>query len=136
MTMDELAASLPNGFHDARLSTLSVDYSNREAVLNLDIWVGNLRAKADDDRETYRQAQISLSGLLFWVSEPPDAAYPYQHDGPLMIDVGAMQDFAKPASITLPPIPNDAFANWIFVRDWNAFIFLAAKGARLAWRTT
>ena len=71
MTFDDLAISLPNGFHDAELKSIMIDYTRREARLILDIWV------ADDvsmeEREAYRPAEVTLSGLLFWVSEPPDA---------------------------------------------------------------
>jgi hypothetical protein len=40
MTLDELAVSLPNGFHDAELKTLALDYERREARLVLDLWSG------------------------------------------------------------------------------------------------
>jgi hypothetical protein len=33
----------------------------------------------------------------------------------------------------LPPIPPRKFANWIFVNEWNAFVFFAAGEASLAW---
>jgi hypothetical protein len=36
-------------------------------------------------------------------------------------------------TLPLPPIPERSFANWVFVTDWNAFIYLAAEEARLEW---
>jgi len=132
MNLDELAASLPNGLHDARLHKIIVDYGNHEARFIFDIWVGNMNAKIDSKREVYRKEEVILSGLLFLASEPPDSAYLLQQDGPLIVDVGAMHAISKPISIKIPPLPKGAFVNWIFVRNWNSFMYVAANDARLA----
>lgn len=132
MTLDELAVSLPNGFHDAIVYTIAIDYLRHQARFDLDIWVGNLDANDSEQREAYKRAELTLSGLEFWATEPPDASYPYRQDC-LTIDIGPMHALAAPVSSKLPPIPPDAFANWIFVSEWNAFIYLAAKDAQLAW---
>jgi hypothetical protein len=31
----------------------------------------------------------------------------------------------------LPSVPQNAFANWIYVNGWNAFIYVAAEDAEL-----
>jgi hypothetical protein len=131
MTFDDLAISLPSGFHDAELKSLTIDYTKREARLILDVWV------ADDlnseEREAYRLAEVILSGLLFWVSEPPDVRYPFNKAGGKRIDIGPMKLLKERDFVKLPPIPDDAFVNWIFVSDWNAFIYVAAQDAALKW---
>jgi hypothetical protein len=48
--------------------------------------------------------------------------------------MGAMHLLKKTPTMNLPPIPNGAFANWIYLGDWNAFIFVAAQDAHLQWR--
>ena len=128
MTMDELIASLPNGLYDAELGTVAIDFANRTVRLDLNIWVGD-----DEELEAYRRAQVTLSGLLFWVSEPPDPSYPFASPRPLWIDAGPLTDDLPEKQPALPPVPQGAFANWLFVRDWNAFIYVAAEDASLTW---
>ncbi len=128
MTMDELADSLPNGFHDAELAAVTIDFPKREARLALEIWVGD-----DEHREAYRQAEVTLSGLIFWASEPPDSRYPYGEPESVKIDVGPIARLDPERRSALPPIPQSAFANWLYVNEWNAFIYSAAENARLEW---
>jgi hypothetical protein len=132
MTLDELAASLPNGFHDAELSAVAIDFSKRQASLTLDIWIGDMEER-EEEREAYRAAEVTLSGLIFWVSEAPDARYAYGEPKPLIIDAGPLTELPPEKRPRLPPIPNAAFSNWLFVVDWNAFIYVAAEDARLKW---
>ncbi len=129
MTLDGLAASLPNGFHDAELMTIAIDFIKREVRLTLDIWIGD-----DKEREAYRQAEVTLSGLIFWVSEAPDSRYPYGEPRSLRIDAGSLTELHPEKRPTLPSIPQSAFSNWLFVVDWNAFIYVAAEDACLKWR--
>jgi len=133
MTIDELAASLPNGFHDARLKAVSIDYVNCVATLELDVWIGELEAASYSEREKYRPGRVRLSGLIFWVCEPPGIGYPYDIGRGLRIDTGTMQTLATPPSMPLPSAPQECFINWIFVADWNAFIYVAARDALLTW---
>jgi hypothetical protein len=132
MTLDGLADSLPNGFHDAELHAVAIDYVKSEARLILDIWVAD-DVKNPDEIESYRLAEIILSDLVFWVSEAPDSRSPYGEAGPLTIDIGPMANLETKEPLQLPPLRSGAFANWIFVTDWNAFIYLAAQDSRLRW---
>jgi hypothetical protein len=129
-TLDDLSASLPNGFHDAELQRLEIDYMKREAKFIVDIWVGDM---GTEQREVYRLAEVTLSGLLFWVSEPPDASYPYDVAGGERIDIGSLAALKERGNLKLPPIPNDAFENYIFLTEWNACHYIAAQDARLIW---
>jgi hypothetical protein len=132
MTLDEIAASIPNGFHDAELNSLTIDYAKREARLILDIWVADDQENPEE-LESYRPAEVTLSGLVFWVSEPPDPRYPYGKPGAQRIDIGPLATLERKETLHLPPVPPGAFANWVFVTDWNAFVYVAAEGARLKW---
>jgi hypothetical protein len=133
MTLDELRNSLPNGLHDARLKTVSVDYTKQEARLALDIWVGDLDSEIESEREAYKEAEVTLNGLLFWVSEPPQADHPYQKARSVKIDAGSVATLAEPPKTKLPAVPADISVNWIYVNDWNACIYVAAKSAQLKW---
>ena len=134
MTLDELAATLPNGFHDAYLKALAIDYVAREARLLLDIWIGSPRAANEDQREAYREGEVVLTGIVFFVCEPPDARYLHQSEVGLRIDTGAITACANPPSTTLPNVPDGDFVNWIYVTELNAFMYVAARDAQLIWR--
>jgi hypothetical protein len=131
MTPDEIAASLPNGFHDAELKSLAIDYVKREARLILDMWIGEMQP--EEERETYRLAEFTLSDLLFWVTEPPHPDYPFKEAGAQRIDMGALETLPQRDAVKLPPLPQEYFGNWIFVVSWNAFIYFAAKNSELKW---
>jgi len=132
MTLDDIAASLPNGFHDAVLKTVSLDFVNCEAKLRLSVWIGEPGANTDAERELYRNAEVCLEGLVYWISEPPRTK-DYLHKGALVFDMGALETLAEPPSSPPPEAPADSFTNWLFVRDWNAFVFVAARDSRLSW---
>ena len=78
MTFDQLDNELPNGFHDAELHALTIDYLNRSAVLRMAFDFGNPDGLK---REDYRIAELRISGLVFCVIDPPDPKYPYVPDG-------------------------------------------------------
>lgn len=132
MTLEEISDSLPNGFHDAQIKKLNLDYVNREATFDLEIWIGTDSSTKGEERDAYREARLTLSQLLFCVVEPPDPNYPYQEGKPLWVDAGSSLPTQTSTSIRLPePLPEGAFIHWFFVNNWNAFIHVAAENARL-----
>jgi hypothetical protein len=129
MTLDEIADTLPNGFHDAQIKSINIDYVRRVAILDMEI----LMADSIEDRtETYRAAQLILSRLLFLVIEAPDSKYPYQEERALWVDAGSEKSTETLAPRPRPtPLPDNAFTHWFFVNNWNAFIHVAAMDAAL-----
>jgi hypothetical protein len=128
MTIDDIAAELPNGFHDALLRTLKVDYVSRRATLELRVCVGDPDAPTEIEREAYRPLTLSISGLLWCVVEPPKSVAGKSGDE-LWIDAGPVSSLKeKPA---IPAVPANAFAWWIFVHEWNAFMYIAGSEASL-----
>jgi hypothetical protein len=128
---DKIEASLPNGFHDAELQKLVIDYVAMEVQVTLDVWIGLM---GDSElRESYRKAVLTLSGLIFWISEAPSFDYPYDLSGGINIDSGSIADLEEASKDHLPPIPSDAFGNYFYVNDWNSLIFFAEKDASLTW---
>ena len=126
MTLAEISSSLPNGFHDAKLMTLDVDFSARVLNLRLAIWVGDMAVPTT--RERYRPAQVYVSGLQFMVIEPPDSRYPFLK-GPLTVD---LMD-ADASLAVLGSLTPESFAARLYVGQWNAFIHIGALDARLTW---
>jgi hypothetical protein len=128
MTLEDIAASLPNGFHDALLRTLTVDYVSRRATLNLRVWVGDVDARREADREAYRAVTLTISGLLWWIVESPQNVTGATGEE-LWIDAGPLSSLQTKPDV--PSVSDDAFAWWIFVRQWNAFMYIAGSDASL-----
>ncbi len=128
MTLDEIDASLPHGFHDAQLASYSISFADRTAHLELAIWMG-----VPEATETYRRASLHLKGLHYWIVEPPDTNYPFNAAQDLTIDIGRTADFKDAPAGQLPPVPPGTFENSVYVEQWNARIYLAAQIAELQW---
>jgi hypothetical protein len=69
-TLVEIAQSLPNGFHDARVRECHWDFVARTLAFELDIWVAEDAVATE--RERYRPARLLIVGLAFCQMEPPD----------------------------------------------------------------
>ncbi|MGH9423339.1 MAG: hypothetical protein ACRD3J_25420 [Thermoanaerobaculia bacterium] len=129
MTFNEVAASLPNGFHDAELQRFEMDYVHRTLRFDLVVWIG----KMDDSRrrELYRPARLTLDDVAFLVIEPPDVNYPWLKAGRIAIDAGEGQ---PPESSTgLPAAPAGARTAWMYLGDLNRFLLFCAGSASLEW---
>lgn len=85
MTIFELNASFPHGFHDALLHGYSVDLIGRSARLELELCVGDSRSNVSAEREAYRRAVVHLAGVDYFIVDPPDARY--ERAAPWMIDL-------------------------------------------------
>jgi hypothetical protein len=136
VTLEELDATLPSGFHDSYVSTLTIDYVQRKATLDIQVWIGSMAAPRGLDREKWRPGRLELSGLLFCAIDPPDSTYDYAKPAPLWIDVSPWEALQTARQDSLVRgLPAGAFASRIFVQQWNAFIRVAAMKASLTWLT-
>lgn len=128
MTLDELAAALPNGFHDALLHRYEVDVERCTAVLEVSLWMGDLHDADSAARERHERTRLVLDGVRFFHVEQPAPRYPYGGSRPVRIDV-CDPDPHHPLTKELPA---GVFAARFFVAEWNAFIHVAAEDADLA----
>jgi hypothetical protein len=129
MTFEEVAASLPNGFHDSELQRFEMDYVHRTLRFDLVIWIGDI----DDSqrRELYRPARLTLDDVAFLVIEPPDINYPWLKAGPIRIDTGGGQPHQS--SSTLPVAPVGTRTTWMYLGELNGFLLLSGGNASLEW---
>jgi len=139
MTLEELAHTLPNGFHDSALKSLSVDYERRTVHLEMSLKVGDSDGP-QEQRDDVRDAHIQVSGLLFLVVDPPSttAGYDFKSPGELWIVDGyetrSIPEFAKTISRDLmEALPPEAFAQSFFVSEWNSYIHIAARDCAMKW---
>lgn len=132
MTFEQIEGTLPNGFHDAGLLELAVDYESRRAVLNLEVHVGT---PDDADPERYRRATVTVTGLHLAAIDAPDAHYPFLPDGsPLWVQGASIRPGDNAAiDAALAALPADSVTYRFFVVDWNSFIYLAGANAEFRW---
>ena len=77
MTLEELIIKLPNGLHDARLMSLSLDYVTRSAVRRMQI----LGVASDGGAvDNYKVATLRITGLCFCTLELPFPDEPFVPD--------------------------------------------------------
>jgi hypothetical protein len=132
MTFQDLENSLPNGFHDAKLKSVSIDYVERLLTMQMEILVGTPEAK---DRDEYRNATLTVTGLYFYVIEPPAVNYPFiTKHRPIRVsgDEGwpdSLTDLAASLAQTNPAFTYHRF----FSDNWNSFIYVAADDVQLSW---
>jgi len=134
VTLIELERSLPNGFHDAHINSFSVDYVKREATITLDVLVGSPDGKNEIEREAYRKCILKLTGLEYFIIDPPDTTYNYTKPGTPWIDASPLESAKLNSNIKLPPLQSEnAFAYLFFVQDWNSSFYVAATDSSLKW---
>jgi hypothetical protein len=128
VTPSELLAALPNGFHDAFLRDLRIDFTRGEARLHLEFWVGDLDASDETLREARRSGVLLLTGLASMTTEPPGSGCRFSDEDGLWVDGGFG---AYPGD---PPPPDDGLLRlWLFVETWNARMTFTCTGLAVAW---
>ena len=134
MTLDQLDRSLPNGFHDAKIFSLELDYVAGIAKFHLNLLVG-WPDDPEPECEAYREATLIISGLCFCSIDPPSAKYPFLPDGePIRMAGAKAKNDAPPFTPDLvAQFPAGSWCYHFFVDDWNASINIAARDAAVIW---
>ena len=132
VTLEELENSLPNGFHDAEIQRICIDYQQRIMTIDMAVFVGDVDAPLEK-REAYREGALVISGLQFATIEPPDARYPFSTPGASRIDACDMTKNLDPS--LLQALPEGSFVRSFFVDDWNTFLHIAGLRAEIQWKT-
>jgi hypothetical protein len=135
MTFGELARSLPNGVHDAEICRIAIDYCARTVVLEVNFWVGDLDALEESRREERRRGIVTADGLVFCAIDAPDPGIPTAGGGPLTVSGDVLRPGTFPAHGRIPSrTPPGTSRYRLFVSEWNAFIYIAAKSVTVAWQ--
>jgi hypothetical protein len=69
LTIEELERTLPNGFHDAEISTIRLDYVKRITSMELTIWMDDLQV-SPEFKELYRDAVLEFEGMQSVILDP------------------------------------------------------------------
>ncbi len=132
MTFEELDEKLPNGFHDAKIHAINVDFAGRRVVIRMGLLTG---LPETESPEGWRAATLTVQPAYLSFIEPPDASYPFMPQGrPLNVD-GSPVTMAQGAAIDelLPILPKGATTFRFFLEEWNSFFYISGGGVDLSW---
>lgn len=131
MTIDEIDRTLPNGFHDAKLKNLRIDYVQRRASMELDVL---LSLDSNQSRQVeYRRCQLEIFDLHFFVVEPPDSVIEMKNVTGLWIDKTQIgEEVFRRLFKAGMVIPEGFFCCSFFVFQWNSCIYFCAKEATIS----
>jgi hypothetical protein len=131
MTFEQLDEFLPNGFHDAMIEKIAIDYAQRSADLLMKLWVGTPDSA---NLEEYRSATLNVTGLGYIAIDSPDPKYPFMRPGAALDVAGYSEDSESfPLEALRPAMPTAVSCYRFFVHDWNAFVHIAAEDVQLSW---
>lgn len=137
MTPDEIAKKLPNGFREAFLEKMEIDYfENWEARFEIDVCIGTPDAEDPKDREAYRKGRLTILDVQLFAVEPPRPEYDFRrHDFTLMAISGLRSD---PPDECLSPsprekLPEGAFLSWFSFAELGARIIFSGMDAKFEW---
>lgn len=128
MTPAEVDALLPNGFHDAVLRELHIDFGRAEARLTFDFLTGVPDAETEEGRESMRPGVLQLSGLASLSVEPVDARYDFTDGRGVNVDGG----FGPYPGDPEPP-PDLLVRLWLYASTWNSGMRFVARACDFAW---
>lgn len=125
MTIEELEDTLPNGFHDAFLVGIEVDFVEGKCSVMLDV-------DADDpDPEVFRRVKLQLSGLCLFIADPPDLREPFSSGSIWTCGYPTSEQMLPNLELYRKSAPTGAFFYSFFLHHYNCFIHLAATDAEL-----
>jgi hypothetical protein len=138
MTLEHLANTLPNGLQDSARKSLSIEYETRILRRNVSTKVGDSDGPREQ-RDDVRDPQIDISGVVFFVVEPPSSAAGYDFKSPGELWVvdrceTRLPEFTKTIDrLLLDAVPPNAFVQSCFVSDWNSYLHVAARDCAMKW---
>ena len=130
MTLCELSRTLPNGFHDAELNGIRIDFLADTIVLDM-----SLDVSSDDDspdgKSEYKRARISLTGVRgFALPTPDDEAQTFS--SPLDVSGDPVTNFQDLPEL-MRSVHNREILYSFYIDDWNSSLYVAAEEAELSW---
>src|SRR5579864_1590131 len=67
---------LPNGFHDAEIFSVEINYAAGTVKFHLALLVG-WPDDPEAERQEYQEAEMLVTGLIFCSIDPPSPDYPF-----------------------------------------------------------
>jgi hypothetical protein len=132
MTFEEIDQKLPNGFHDAEIRKIGMDFVNRSIVMGMNLHAG---VPGDPDPERYRPGTLRVVSPYLFFIEPPDPRYQFVLDGSPLNASGNSVRVGQSVEVDrlLAVLPPNATVYLFFLDDWNSSIYLAGASVDFSW---
>ena len=132
MTFEEIDQELPNGFHDAKLRNISIDFVGRSVVIGIDLLVG---LPHTPNPEGYRAGALKVASSCLFFVEAPDPSYPFIPDGSALNVDGDSVRAGQSAQVDelLLVLPKNATLYRFFLKEWNSFLYLGGASVEVSW---
>jgi hypothetical protein len=120
-------------FRDACLVGLGLDYRNNEAVATWNLCVGDPDDSMRVARERRRTGRLVLSGLAFWVIDPP-MALDTRPGLPWLTEAVPLSEAPTETGRRLARLLPDGTTGWcFFFKGWNARMYCGARKLAYEW---
>lgn len=128
LVIEEIERKLPNGFHDATVKRIEIDLLNRTLKIDIDIDISDV----GDAEIKSRSATLNVMDLVFCAIEPPRELGYFNLETRGAWVAYSSSEKPKNFQTDIPsPLPAGAFEHYFFISEWNSFIVIVAKGAKL-----
>jgi hypothetical protein len=126
VTIEELESRFPNGFHDAQLVGMKVDFAASSVCFELDVDCD------DPDPNVITRIKFRLTGLSLFIVEPPDPRIALAYGDTIEASGYDTSDKMLSGFETYRKnVPAGSFFYSFFLSHWNCFIHVAATNAEL-----
>ena len=126
MTIEKLENKFPNGFHDAMLVGMVVDFPTESICIVLDVDCD------DPDPNVYTRIRFRLTGLSLFIVDPPDVRISLSYGDSIEASGYETSDKMLPDLESYRKnVPAGSFFYSFFLNHWNSFIHVAAISAEL-----
>ena len=132
MTFEEIEDKLPNGFHDAEIRNIGIDFVGHSITIGMNLHVSE---HGDVDSERYRPGTLTVVSPYLFYLEAPDPRYPFVLDGsPINASSYSIEDGKDIKFVPLlQRITSKATAFGFFLDDWNSYFNLAGASVEFSW---
>jgi hypothetical protein len=119
MWIDDIAKSLPEGFHDSYFEKIEINYIEEHALILVDVWIGDMDMV---NPEVYRRGLLEIEGLVYFIIEQPIGKIGHRRGR--LSTTGADKFERDNANINKCRF---------FINVYNSFIHIAGKSATFKW---
>ena len=129
MTLVALSKTLPNGFHDAELNAVRLEFATNSIILDITL---DVTPNGDFDAGLlYRRAIITLTGVRGVIFRIPEGEN-QRFLGALDVSGQAVTNYqGLPDGMRSEDIRDLLYS--FYIDDWNSSLYLAAERAELSW---
>lgn len=126
---DDIEQYLPNGFHDAQILQISIDYVARTAEFSMKLDISG----PDQSSRDYSSGKLRVNGFAFITADVPDERYDYAVGSLFVSGQESEARFFPKLAEFQKRLGTSFFFYTFFVQEWNGFIHISATDTEFEW---